>query len=131
MIDASTRIRVARPARDLAALERFYVEGLGLDVLWRTPEPQPYELLMVGPRGGGWHFEFARDPGDPVEPTPTVEDLFVLYLGEPVEENLVARLVAAGGTRVTSHNPYWDTYGVTIEDPDGYRLVLCTRTWDV
>ncbi|MHB8296804.1 MAG: VOC family protein, partial [Acidimicrobiales bacterium] len=26
-------------------------------------------------------------------------------------------------------NPYWDRWGVTIEDPDGYRLVLSHRTW--
>ena len=25
--------------------------------------------------------------------------------------------VEAGGTRVPAHNPYWDTYGVTIVDP--------------
>lgn len=23
----------------------------------------------------------------------------------------------------------WDRRGVTVEDPDGYRLVLSTRTW--
>ncbi|MFD7700951.1 VOC family protein, partial [Streptomyces caelestis] len=27
------------------------------------------------------------------------------------------------------HNPYWDTWGVTLQDPDGYLLVLSTRTW--
>ncbi|MGV9639711.1 hypothetical protein [Streptomyces sp. NPDC003514] len=26
-------------------------------------------------------------------------------------------------------NPYWNKWGVTVEDPDGYRLVLCTRAW--
>ena len=54
---------------------------------------------------------------------------FVVYLGTPVEESLVERLVATGGTRVPAHNPYWDEHGVTIADPDGYRLVLCSRTW--
>ncbi|HEY9368275.1 VOC family protein, partial [Streptomyces sp.] len=104
---------------------------LGLDVLWRTTErvSGEHDLLMVGPAGGGWHFELALDPERPVEPTPTVEDLFVVYLGAPVTEEQVARLVAAGGERVTAHNPYWDEYGVTVADPDGYQLVLCSRTW--
>lgn len=133
MIEPTAHIRVARPSRDLAAAERFYVDGLGLDIQWRETAPAPgeHELLMVGPAGGGWHFELTRDPHAerPVEPAPTVDDLFVVYLGEPVEEALVERLVAAGGTRVPAHNPYWDEYGVTVADPDGYRLVLCSRTW--
>ncbi|MCX5225101.1 VOC family protein [Streptomyces sp. NPDC006553] len=131
IIDARTHVRVARPSRDLAAAERFYVDGLGLEVQWRTTErvSGKHDLLMVGPKGGGWHFELTRDPEHPVEPAPTVEDLFVVYLGAPVEEAQVERLVAAGGTRVAAHNPYWDEHGVTVEDPDGYQLVLCSRTW--
>lgn len=131
MLDSSTQIRVARPSRDLAAAERFYVEGLGLEVLWRTTErvSGEHDLLMVGPPAGTWHFEITHDPENPLEPTPTVDDLFVFYLGTPITEEQVERLLAAGGTRVTAHNPYWDRYGVTIADPDGYRLVLCTRSW--
>ena len=131
MIDSSTHIRVARPSRDLAAAERFYVEGLGLAVLWRTAEhvPGEHDLLMVGPQGGSWHFELTHDPHDPLQPTPTVDDLFVVYLGAPVDDSLVDRLLATGGTRVPAHNPYWDRHGVTIADPDGYRLVLCSRSW--
>ncbi|MFH9609145.1 VOC family protein [Streptomyces sp. NPDC017448] len=131
MIDATTPIRVARPSRDLAAAERFYTEGLGLTVLWRTTERVPghHDLLMVGPPGGTWHFELTHDPDHPLEPAPTVDDLFVVYLGEPVDPALIHRLTAAGGTRVPAHNPYWDEHGATVADPDGYRLVLCSRTW--
>ncbi|MEV6975418.1 VOC family protein [Kitasatospora sp. NPDC093806] len=131
MIDSTTHVRVARPSRDLAAAERFYVDGLGLTVLWRSTErvPGEHDLLMVGPSGGGWHFELTHDPERPIEPTPTVDDLFVVYLGAPVDDAQLRRLEGAGGTRVPAHNPYWDEYGVTVADPDGYRLVLCTRTW--
>jgi hypothetical protein len=53
----------------------------------------------------------------------------VLYLDGDVEEGTISRLVDAGGTRVVSRNPYWDHGGVTIADPDGYRLVLTSRSW--
>ena len=42
---------------------------------------------------------------------------------------MIRRLVGAGGTRVAARNPYWDQWGVTIADPDGYRLVLSSRSW--
>ncbi len=79
---------------------------------WRSKKSAPgtHDLLMVGPPGGAWHFELTLDPDDPLEPTPTVDDLFVVYLGEPPDDRLVDRLVAAGGTRVRSHNPYWDEH---------------------
>ncbi|MFD3533202.1 VOC family protein [Streptomyces sp. NPDC058664] len=132
IINARTRVRIARPSRDLTAAERFYVEGLGLDVLWRSTErvSGEHDLLMVGPPDGSRHFELTRGPEHPLEPAPTVDDLFVVYLGAPVEEEQVERLLATGGTRVASHNPYWDEFGVTVADPDGYRLVLCARTWE-
>ncbi|MEU3569210.1 VOC family protein [Kitasatospora sp. NPDC036755] len=133
MIDATMRVRIARPSRDIAAAERFYVDGLGLAVQWRSTErvSGKHDLLMVGPAGGSWHFELTHDPERPLEPTPTVDDLFVVYLGAPADEALVARLEELGGTRVESRNPYWDEHGVTVADPDGYRLVLCSRTWGV
>ncbi|MGW6833320.1 VOC family protein [Streptomyces sp. NPDC054949] len=131
MIDSRTHVRVARPSLDLEAAERFYVDGLGLDVLWRTSGhvSGEHDLVMVGPTGGGWHFELTHDPENPIPPSPTVDDLFVVYLGREPEPALVQRLIEHGGTRVSSHNPYWDDYGVTVADPDGYRLVLCSRTW--
>lgn len=131
MIDSRTHVRIARPSLDLKAAERFYVDGLGLQVLWRSTKGAPgeHDLLMVGPADGGWHFELTRDDAHPVVPAPTVDDLFVVYLGEAPDEALVRRLVEHGGTRVAAHNPYWDEWGVTVADPDGYRLVLCARTW--
>jgi hypothetical protein len=119
-------VRIARPSTDLEAIERFYVTGLGLSVLYRKSDDN-HDLLMVGWPDAGWHLELIHDPE--VRPQPTAEDLLVIYLDGPVPEELVARLVVAGGTVVPARNPYWDTWGVTIADPDSYRLVLCSRAW--
>jgi catechol 2,3-dioxygenase-like lactoylglutathione lyase family enzyme len=127
----ASQLRLARPSRDLSAAERFWVEGLGLSVLFRLDDSAEggHALLMVGWPGAGWHLELVADPGGETPPAPTEEDLLVLYLDGPVEDGVVRRLLDAGGTRVTARNPYWDEWGVTIADPDGYRLVLCTRAW--
>ncbi|MGH8877745.1 MAG: VOC family protein [Stackebrandtia sp.] len=124
-------VRIARPCRDLAAAERFWCQGLGLEVLWRTDaaEGSEYSLLMVGWPQAAWHLELADHPDAPVTPTPTDEDLLVIYLNGPVPEELVERLLDNGGRRVTARNAYWEQWGVTIADPDGYRLVLSTRDW--
>ena len=123
IIDARTHVRIARPSRDLAAAERFYVDGRGSTCSGehRAREPGEQDLLMVGPAGGGWHFELTRDPEHPVQPAPTVEDLFVVYLGAPVEERQRAAARGRRDARLPAHNPYWDEYGVTVADPDGYQ----------
>jgi catechol 2,3-dioxygenase-like lactoylglutathione lyase family enzyme len=127
----ASHLRIARPARDLSAAERFWVRGLGLDVLFRLDESAEggHALLMVGWPGAPWHLELVADPDGETPPTPTEEDLLVLYLAGPIDDSLVSRLIGAGGIRVAARNPYWDEWGVTIADPDGYRLVLCTRSW--
>ncbi|WP_175409438.1 VOC family protein [Streptomyces sp. TRM64462] len=130
--EAHTHIRIARPSRDLRAAERFWTKGLGLSVVYRDDgggEPGAHALLMLGRPGAAWHLELVHEAARPVTPRPTEEDLLVVYLEEPVPAELVARLEAHGGRRVTSPNPYWNTWGVTVEAPDGYRLVLCERSW--
>jgi hypothetical protein len=135
-VNGRSHIRIARPSLDLAVAERFWTRGLGLDVLYRK-DPVPgeeetaegYALLMVGWRDADWHLELARHPQRPVLPSPGEEDLLVIYLDGPVPGELVGRLEEAGGERVPAHNPYWDTWGMTVRDPDGYNLVLCTRGW--
>jgi len=123
-------VRIARPSTDLARAESFYAGGLGLEVLYRASgQAGEHDLLMLGWPDAQWHLELVHDPAAPIAPTPTVEDLLVIYLDGPVPEALVAELVAAGGRTVPAHNPYWDRYGVTFADPDGYRLVLCRRAW--
>jgi catechol 2,3-dioxygenase-like lactoylglutathione lyase family enzyme len=127
----ASHLRIARPCRDLGAAERFWVGGLGLDVLLRLDDSAEggHALLMVGWPGAAWHLELVADPNGETPPAPTEEDLLVVYLAGPVDEGVVARLIEAGGSRVTARNMYWDSFGVTIADPDGYRLVLCRLSW--
>ncbi|QKW15180.1 VOC family protein [Verrucosispora sp. NA02020] len=129
MIDPAASIRIARPSRDLAVAEHFYRDGLGLHVLWRGQGgPGEHDLIMLGWPEASWHLELVGGPHLAVRPTPGPEDLLVIYLGEAPDEKLVPRLESAGGRRV-SQGAYWDRWGITVEDPDGYRLVLSHRSW--
>jgi len=127
----SSHLRIARPCHDLRRAERFWTAGLGLEVLYRSgPTAEGgHDLLMLGWPGAAWHLELVSDPEGETPPAPTEEDLLVLYLGGAVDSEVVDRLVACGGERVVARNPYWDEWGVTIADPDGYRLVLSHRCW--
>lgn len=124
VVDPLVSVRIARPCRDLAAVRRFYTGGLGLEVLWEGSGP--HDIVMLGWPQASWHLELVGGSG--AEPAPTEQDLLVLYLAGPVDEELVQGLETHGGTRV-SQGDHWDKWGVTLADPDGYRLVLSTRSW--
>jgi catechol 2,3-dioxygenase-like lactoylglutathione lyase family enzyme len=127
----SSHLRIARPSRDLARAERFWVHGLGFQVLYRAGAEAEggHTLLMLGWSEAAWHLELVDDPDGETPPRPTDEDLLVLYVGGLLDKNAIDRIIGAGGERVPARNPYWDRWGVTVVDPDGYRLVLSHRTW--
>lgn len=127
----SSHLRIARPSRDLDRAERFWVDGLGLEVLYRAGADAEggHALLMLGWPRAAWHLELVGDPNGETPPSSTAEDLLVLYVDGSIDDEVVGRLVRAGGQQVAARNPYWDRWGITIVDPDGYRLVLSHRSW--
>ena len=123
-------LRIARPVRDLARTKDMYARGLGFRVLGGFEDHDGFDGLMLGVPGADYHFEFTCSRHDPVQPSPTVEDLIVLYI--PLEsewQEMCARALAAGFKQVAAFNPYWQVRGRTFEDPDGYRVVLEQATW--
>jgi catechol 2,3-dioxygenase-like lactoylglutathione lyase family enzyme len=121
------RVRVARPTDRLDEVVRFYRDGLGLAELGSFEGHAGYSGFFLGLPGLEYHLEFtSHESGSPC-PAPSRDNLLVLYL-ESAEavERLTARLAAIGHPPVAPENPYWDTVedSVTVEDPDGWRVVL-------
>jgi hypothetical protein len=90
----TSHLRIARPSHDLGASERFWVHGLGLDVLFRADGSASggHALLMVGWPGAAWHLELVGDPDGATPAAPTEEDLLVLYLNGVIDDDVVSRL---------------------------------------
>ncbi len=109
----------------------MYCRGLGLRVVGSFQNHEGFDGVMLASANAGYHFEFTRCRTHAVAPTPTPEDLMVLYI--PNETEWTTRcndMLAAGFTQVASFNPYWDNCGRTFEDPDGYRVVLQQAEWN-
>lgn len=119
------QLRVARQTARLEEVVAFYRDQLGLPEIGRFADHHGYDGVMLSIPGTHAHLELTSTDHLP-PPTPHVESLVVLYVGS---EEQVARL-AEGCTQVASTNPYWDTCGVTVVDPDGFRVVLVNRPWE-
>ena len=108
----------------------MYCHGLGFHVIATFENHDGFDGVMLGAAGSSYHFEFTYCRRHPVAPTPTPEDLVVLYLPAEAEwRGRCASMAAAGFKQVASFNPYWSIRGRTYEDPDGYRTVLENAEW--
>jgi catechol 2,3-dioxygenase-like lactoylglutathione lyase family enzyme len=117
--------RVARPSNDLGALRRFYIAGLGLEVLAEFAGHDGFDGLVLRVPGSRTQIEFTVAHGHAAPRAPTMDHLIALYMPDSAAYRAaVARMRAAGFAPVPSFNPYWDVHGSTFEDPDGYRVVL-------
>ncbi len=119
-------VRVARPTDQLGAVVRFYTDGLGLSELGRFEGHAGYTGVLLGLPGMEYHLEFTQhDDGSPGL-APSRDNLLVLYFADLAHVEAVgARLAALGYPPVEAENPYWtDNGAVTVEDPDGWRVVL-------
>jgi ribosomal protein S18 acetylase RimI-like enzyme len=120
-------LRVARHTGRLDEIARFYGEGLGLPELGGFRGHDGYDGVFFGVPGTGTHLEFTTG-GDSEVPSPHPESLLVLYVGDDETARAICR--RAGAEPVEPANPYWATHGITIEDPDGFRIVLAPARWE-
>jgi catechol 2,3-dioxygenase-like lactoylglutathione lyase family enzyme len=124
-------IRVARPTDRLDQVIRFYTDGLGFQLLYHFDNHEGFDGVMIGIPGESYHLEFTRQKGHMVGRAPTQDNLLVFYLPDRQEwQSAIDRMRAIGYESVKPYNPYWETSGVTFEDPDGYRVVLQNDNWE-
>ncbi len=117
-------VRVARQTDRLAACERFYVDGVGLPVASRFAGHAGYDGLILGVPGHAFELELTSHAAGSPARAPGPDDLVVLYLDDDAAvDAAAARLVALGHGSVPPENPWWRV-DVTVEDPDGFRVVL-------
>lgn len=119
------QIRIARASHNLALIQKFYCDGLGLKLLGQFQNHEGYSGLMIGLPSQHYHLEFTAHQSDTAPRQNNPDDLLVFYIpNRQTIGRLVVRLGAMGYHAVAPQNPYWETHGVTIPDPDGWRVVL-------
>lgn len=120
-----TQFRIARPTDQLQKVVDFYKNGLGLSELGKFKDHDGFSGIMLGNSEESYHFEFTEHVDGSPCPAPTNDNLLVFYFEDTKQRDIVAqRLFKLGYPEVEPENPYWKLKGITIEDPDKWRIVL-------
>lgn len=118
------KFRLARHTTNLAAIQHFYHEILGLEILGGFTHHKGYDGLFLGIKGENWHLEFTVSDEKPNH-TVDADDLLVFYIAEKkVFDALLAKLYSFGYEEIASKNPYWQENGHLFLDPDGYGVMI-------
>lgn len=124
------QVRIARPTDKLDEVVRFYTDGIGLKRIASFKEHQGYNGEILGLPEISYHLEFTQHVDGSPCPAPTKDNLLVFYIpNQNVVDRIAERLRTMGYPPVLPENPYWEKDGVTIEDPDGWRVVLMNRSF--
>ena len=108
----------------------MYLKGLNLQEVGRFENHDGFDGVMLGHPDLPFHFEFTHCRDQRIVPTPTPEDLLVVYLPDHGEwTRACLRMRDAGFVATKAFNPYWNRRGRTFVDPDGYQVVLEQDTW--
>jgi catechol 2,3-dioxygenase-like lactoylglutathione lyase family enzyme len=121
------QLRVARHTDRLDEVVAFYRDGLGLREIGGFSDHDGYDGVFLEVLGTGAHLELTSG-GEHGAPEPHPESLLVLYLGDA--DAVRAVMSRLGAQPVAPANPYWADHGTTIEDPDGFRVVLVPERWE-
>ncbi|MFD0748600.1 VOC family protein [Mucilaginibacter calamicampi] len=117
------KLRVARHTTQLTPLISFYTTILDLEVIGDFKNHGGYNGVFIGGRNTGWHLEFTESTEAPSNKSDD-DDLLVFYVS-PEEYKVITERIAANNIEtVKPKNPYWEENGVTVVDPDGFRVVI-------
>lgn len=122
---SAAQIRIARPTDKFDEVVNFYESGLGLERLTEFSGHRGYVGIIFGLPGSQYHLEFTHHQDGSPCPAPTTDNLLVFYIPNKKEiDKIIERLGQMGYEEVAPENGYWKEKGKTIEDPDGWRIVL-------
>ncbi|MGN9864153.1 VOC family protein [Bacillus swezeyi] len=122
---SAVQIRIARPTNRFDDIIVFYEKGLGLKRIGEFSGHDGYDGVMFGLPNTQYHLEFTSHISGSPCPAPTKDNLLVFYVPDLNEiKAILKRLADMGYQEVPPENPYWKDKGATIEDPDGWRIVM-------
>ena len=116
--------RFARHTNNLDKLKLFYTTILGFEVLGSFENHNNYDGIFLGKQNLDWHLEFTQTD-EIVSFNFNEDDILVFYPETILEYNVLIENISKKNINfIASKNPYWNTNGKTILDPDGYRIII-------
>ena len=116
--------RYARHTKNLIPIEHFYGTVLGLSKIGNFEDHEGYNGVFFGKENENWHLEFTISKEIPKHYT-NEDDGIVFYPASDIDyKKIIKGIQKYKIQKVEAKNPYWRENGITILDPDGFRVII-------
>ena len=118
------QFRVARHTNKIEEISEFYTKIIGLEILGDFKNHSNYDGIFIGKPYKDWHLEFTTTHEE-VNHQFDEDDCLVFYPESQYEyDAIIERLEINQIEIIISKNPYWNTNGISIKDPDGFVVTI-------
>ena len=118
------QFRVARHTNKIEKISEFYTKIIGLEILGNFKNHSNYDGIFIGKPYKDWHLEFTTTHEE-VNHQFDEDDCLVFYPESQYEyDAIIERLEINQIEIIISKNPYWNTNGISIKDPDGFVVII-------
>ena len=118
------QFRVARHTNKIEEISEFYTKIIGLEILGDFKNHSNYDGIFIGKPYKDWHLEFTTTHEE-VNHQFDEDDCLVFYPESQYEyDAIIERLKINQIEIIISKNPYWNTNGISIKDPDGFVVTI-------
>ncbi len=118
------QFRVARHTNKIEEISEFYTKIIGLEILGDFKNHSNYDGIFIGKPYKDWHLEFTTTHEE-VNHQFDEDDCLVFYPESQYEyDAIIERLEINQIEIIISKNPYWNTNGISIKDPDGFVVII-------
>ena len=118
------QFRIARHTNKIEEISEFYTKIIGLEILGNFKNHYNYDGIFIGKPHKDWHLEFTTTHEE-VNHQFDEDDCLVFYPESQYEyDAIIERLEINQIEIIISKNPYWNTNGISIKDPDGFVVII-------
>ena len=116
--------RYARHTNNIKVLVDFYTGILNFEELFAFNNHNGYSGAFVGKPSHDWHLEFTQSD-TPSQHSFDEDDVLVFYPKTEIEYIDIVRNIESNKiAKIKAKNPFWNENGITIEDPDGFKVII-------